>query len=218
MTQYAAHPVSPADLRKEYRAAELLESNAAADPFEQFARWFADAERADVPEPTAMTLATADATGRPSARVVLLKGFDARGFTFYTNHTSRKGRELAENPRASLCFYWTALERQVRIDGSVEPVSRDEAERYFHSRPIGSQIGAWASHQSAVIRSRAELEAREAELRQRFGDTVPLPDFWGGYRVVPSEVEFWQGRPSRLHDRLRYARCVESWTIDRLAP
>jgi pyridoxamine 5'-phosphate oxidase len=213
MTQYAAHPASPADLRKEYRAGELLESHAAADPFEQFARWFADAKAADVPEPTAMTLATADATGRPSARVVLLKGF-----VFYTNHTSRKGRELAENPRASLCFYWTALERQVRVDGSVESVSRDEADRYFHSRPIGSQIGAWASHQSAVIRSREELEARDAELRQRFGDTVPLPDFWGGYRVVPSEVEFWQGRPSRLHDRLLYLKAGDAWTRRRLSP
>jgi pyridoxamine 5'-phosphate oxidase len=209
---------SVADLRKEYRAGELLESNAAADPVAQFGRWFADAGRADVPEPTAMTLATADATGRPSARVVLLKGFDDRGFTFFTNYTSRKGRDLDANPRASLVFFWPQVERQVRIDGRVERVSRAESEEYFHSRPLGSQIGAWTSHQSAVIGSRAELDEREAELKQRFGDKVPLPDFWGGYRVVPDEVEFWQGRPSRLHDRLRYVKVGDAWIRERLAP
>ena len=212
-------PPSPADLRKEYRAGELLEADVSADPVEQFGRWFAAAERADVPEPTAMTLATADAAGRPSARVVLLKGFDARGFVFYTNYTSRKGRDLAENPRASLVFYWTKLERQVRIDGHVERVSRAEADDYFHSRPASSQVGAWTSHQSRAIASRDELDARETALKARFaGGPVPLPDFWGGFRVVPNEVEFWQGRPSRLHDRLRYARAGDGWTVQRLAP
>ncbi len=212
-----AHP-SPADQRKEYRAGELLEADAAADPVEQFRRWFADAEAAGAAEPTAMTLATADAAGRPGARVVLLKGFDERGFAFYSNHASRKGRELAENPRASLVFYWTVLERQVRIDGRVELVGRDETEAYFHSRPVSSQIGAWTSHQSNVIGSRDELGRREAELRERFGTNVPLPDFWGGYRVVPEVIEFWQGRPSRLHDRLRYARRGDAWVRERLAP
>ena len=213
----ASH-ASPADQRKEYRAGELLEADAAADPVEQFRRWFAEAGAAGAAEPTAMTLATADADGRPAARVVLLKGFDARGFVFYSNHASRKGRELAANPRASLCFYWTALERQVRIDGSVERVSRAEAERYFHSRPVSSQIGAWTSHQSTAILSRDVLDAREAELRQRFGDRVPLPDFWGGYRVAPAAIEFWQGRPSRLHDRLLYTKAGDAWKRERLSP
>ena len=207
-----------ADQRKEYRAGELLEADVSADPVEQFGRWFADAERAGVPEPTAMTVATADKAGRPSARVVLLKGFDARGFTFYTNYTSQKGRQLAENPWASLVFYWTQLERQVRVDGRVERVGRDEADAYFHSRPVGSQVGAWTSHQSAVIPSRDVLEEREADLKRRFGDTVPLPEFWGGFRVVPDAIEFWQGRPSRLHDRLRYAKQGDRWHLDRLAP
>ena len=211
-------PTDVADQRKEYRAGELHEADAAADPVEQFRRWFADAEAAAVPEPTAMTLATADAAGRPHARVVLLKGVDDRGFTFYTNHASQKGRDLAENPFATLVFYWTKLERQVRVDGRVEPVSREEADAYFHSRPVDSQIGAWTSRQSSVIPSRDVLDDREAELKRRFGTDVPLPDFWGGFRVVSEAVEFWQGRPSRLHDRLRYARVGDRWQVDRLAP
>ncbi len=209
---------SPADLRKEYRVGELLEAHVSSDPIDQFGRWFVDAARAAVPEPTAMTVATVGRDGRPSARVVLLKGFDARGFVFYTNHTSQKGRQLVENPWASLVFYWTQLERQVRVDGRVEPVSRAEADAYFHSRPTSSQVGAWTSRQSTVIPSREVLDAREAELKRRFGDAVPLPDFWGGFRVVPDAVEFWQGRPSRLHDRLRYARQGDRWAVERLAP
>ncbi|HEX8914718.1 MAG TPA: pyridoxamine 5'-phosphate oxidase [Humisphaera sp.] len=213
-------PLVPQDLRIDYGRGQLLEADAAADPFEQFARWFADAQAAKVPEPNAMTLATADATGAPSARVVLLKGFDHSGFSFFTNYESRKGRELAANPRAALCFYWQPLERQVRIEGTVERVSRAESDAYFHSRPTAAQVGAWASRQSEVLAGRDEIERREAELTVRFAEReVPLPDFWGGYRLVPSAIEFWQGRPSRLHDRLRYLREADgSWKVDRLSP
>lgn len=210
----------PQDLRVEYRLGQLDEAAVAPDPVDQFARWFADAQAAGVAEANAMTLATADAAGRPAARIVLLKGFDARGFVFFTNYASRKGRELEANPRACLCFFWQPVERQVRIEGAVEKVSRAESEAYFHSRPPAAQIGAWVSHQSRVIASRDELTAREAELAARFaGGPVPLPDFWGGYRVVPDEVEFWQGRPSRLHDRLRYQRNeAGGWDVERLSP
>ncbi len=213
-------PLVPKDLRVDYGRGHLLEADAPADPFSLFTRWFADAQAAGVPEANAMTLATADATGRPGARIVLLKSCDDRGFVFYSNYASRKGRELAANPRASLCFFWQPMERQVRVDGAVERVSRAESDEYFHSRPVGAQIGAWVSHQSSVIRSRDELEAKEAELVARFtGGPVPLPDFWGGYRVIPMEVEFWQGRPSRLHDRLRYRRPPGgAWALDRLSP
>jgi pyridoxamine 5'-phosphate oxidase len=212
-------PQIPPQFRRDYTRGELLESQALPDPVEQFRLWFADAAGAGVAEPNAMTLATATCDGVPSARVVLLKGFDARGFVFYTNYTSRKARELDANPAASLCFFWQPLERQVRISGRVERVTQEESAAYFHARPTEAQIGAWASKQSRVIVGRDELERRNAELTAKFaGEVIPLPDFWGGYRVVPSEIEFWQGRPSRLHDRLLYVRDAEQWGIRRLSP
>jgi pyridoxamine 5'-phosphate oxidase len=212
-------PTVPADLRREYTRQALLENDVLPDPIEQFARWFAEATGAEVPEPNAMVLATADASGAPSARVVLLKGFDARGFVFFTNYQSRKGQQLAANPRAALVFFWESLERQVQIEGRVEKVSRAESQAYFHSRPLGSQVGAWVSHQSRVIASREALDQREAELMERYAHgVVPLPDYWGGYRLIPHRIEFWQGRPSRLHDRLEYVRDGEKWTLRRLSP
>ena len=209
-----------AALRRDYARSALAESSLDPDPYVQFGRWLADAVAADLPEPNAVVLATADADGQPSARTVLLKGYDERGFAFFTNLGSRKGRELAANPRASLCFPWIALERQVVVVGAVAPVAREEAAAYFASRPYGSRIGAWASRQSSLLPGREVLEERYAELARRFpeGGEVPLPDFWGGFRVVPATVEFWQGRASRLHDRLRYRRAGDAWLVDRLSP
>lgn len=215
------HMTSLADLRINYSRASLDESDVQADPLAQFDIWLGEALRAQLPEPNAMTLATADAAGRPSARIVLIKALDERGFVFFTNYDSRKGREIAENPHAALLFHWIELERQVRIEGRIEKTSAEESDRYFASRPLNSRIGAWASEQSAVLHSRAELEARETEFHARFGEHPPRPAHWGGYRLVPDALEFWQGRPSRLHDRLRYVRdaaAPNGWRIERLSP
>ena len=208
-----------AALRRDYAMAALRETEADADPVRQFESWFADAVAAQLPEPNAMTLATATRDGVPSARIVLLKGVDAQGFVFYTDYRSRKGAELTENPLAALVFLWKEIERQVRISGSVSRVTVAESEAYYRSRPLGSRLGAWASHQSAVITSRDELEERLRSVTAQFVDgDVPLPPHWGGFRVVPEEIEFWQGRPNRLHDRLRYERTQSGWTISRLSP
>ena len=197
-----------------------MESSLDADPVAQFSRWLTDATLAGLPEPAAMVLATASLAGRPRARTVLLKGHGPDGFTFYTNKTSRKGRELAENPRACLLFPWHAIRRQVIIEGRVSELSAERSERYFHSRPRASQIGAWASRQSTVLGSRAELDDRYSRLAGRWPETteVPMPGFWGGYVVTPDLVEFWQGRENRLHDRFRYRLHDGGWVIERLAP
>jgi pyridoxamine 5'-phosphate oxidase len=211
---------SIADLRQEYGAGGLTEADAGDDPFALFRRWFDQAVAAALFEPNAFTLATCTPDGFPSARAVLLKGLDARGFTFFTNYDSRKGRELAANPRAAMVFLWHPLERQVRVEGAVEVVSAAESDEYYVVRPLGSRLGAWASPQSAVIPDRAFLEKQHAELTARYADgNVPRPPNWGGYRVVPQVIEFWQGRPSRLHDRVRFTRGgTGGWVRDRLAP
>ena len=206
-------------LRKEYTRAGLDESDAALDPIEQFRGWFDDALAANLHEPNAMTIATATPEGRPSARIVLIKGFDERGFVFYTNYGGRKARELEENPHCALVFYWGELERQVRVEGRVSRVSEGESDAYFASRPRGSQLGAWASEQSRSVENRSALERRLRELEREYeGREVPRPPFWGGYRVEPETVEFWQGRENRLHDRLLYSRFVEGWRVERLQP
>ena len=197
----------------------LTEKDAGADPFVLFDRWFREAREAGLYLPESMALATSSADGRPSVREVLLKAFDERGFVFYTNYESRKGDEIEENPRAALAVHWPILQRQVRINGAVEKTTEEESSAYFSTRPRGSQIGAWASNQSSVLRDRGELVRRFRETQERFAsDEVPLPPFWGGYRLIPETMEFWQGRVNRLHDRLRYTRSAAEWTIERLYP
>jgi pyridoxamine 5'-phosphate oxidase len=205
-------------LRRDYRRASLDETDIRPDPLDQFRIWLDEALRAELDEPYAMTLATVDAAGQPSARIVLLRGADARGFAFFTNYDSRKGNELAERDRAALLFYWAPLERQVRVEGRVARVSDADSDDYFARRPRGSCIGAWASPQSAVIPDRQWLEKRVADFDREHGDNVPRPPNWGGYRLVPERFEFWQGRESRLHDRLVYRQAADGWAVERLAP
>lgn len=197
----------------------LDETSVKADPVEQFALWYEEAQRAGVPEQEAATLASATPDGKPSARVVLLRGYDARGFVFYTNYESRKGRELAANPRAALVFYWPEFARQVRIEGSVEQVSAEESDAYFRNRPRGHQLSAWVSRQSEVVASRAVLEQRMRQLAAQYATApVPRPPYWGGYRVIPNVIEFWQGQDDRLHDRIEYVRQNGFWKVRRLSP
>ena len=212
-------PSDVAALRREYSAHGLHRRDLDPDPIKQFGVWFTAAVEAGIPEVNAVTLATVSPENHPTARVVLLKGYSHEGFVFYTNYGSEKGRHLAQNGYAALVLYWKELERQIRIEGTTRKVPLEESKRYFHSRPLGSQLGAWASHQSEVIDARRILEARLAEMEGRFaGKEVPLPPNWGGYAVRPERIEFWQGRPNRLHDRFRYTRLGDNWQLDRLAP
>lgn len=209
-----------ADLRREYASRALTEDAAAADPLQQFSAWFDEALQSQLIDVNAMTLATASPSGEPAARIVLLKAADETGFVFYTNYESAKGRALAANPRACLLFYWSELERQVRITGAVTRTSAEESEQYFHSRPFESQVGATISRQSRPVADRSQIEARYTEFAEKYrGSVVPLPSHWGGYRLAPEAIEFWQGRPSRLHDRLLYTRQPDgAWTRSRLEP
>jgi pyridoxamine 5'-phosphate oxidase len=209
---------SIADIRKDYKQKSLVEEEAAADPFTQFATWWQEAVDSQIEEVNAMTLATVTPQGTPDARIVLLKGFDEKGFVFYTNYTSQKGREMAANPHVALVFFWKELERQVRVEGTIEIVSAQQSEEYYHSRPVLSQLGAWASRQSDIIPNRQVLEEAMEQYKQQFGEQVPRPPHWGGYLVKPTAIEFWQGRRSRLHDRLKYVKKEEGWQMVRLAP
>ena len=209
---------SIAQLRKNYTFGQLSEAEVSPNPLDLFQVWFNQAVKAECPEPNSMTLATADSVVNPSARIVLLKGADKAGFTFFTNYESQKGKELAARPHAALLFHWHELERQVRIKGLVERVSSAESDEYFHSRPAASRIGAWASPQSSEIPNREFLEEAEKRFAADFGDKPPRPEHWGGYRLHPTEIEFWQGRPSRLHDRIHYQLDGAQWRITRLAP
>ncbi|WP_298609902.1 pyridoxamine 5'-phosphate oxidase [uncultured Thiothrix sp.] len=208
-------------LRREYTQAGLSKANLAANPFSQFETWFQQANQANIAEVNAMQIATSTAQGKPTLRTVLLKAFDEQGFVFYTNYHSQKAQQITENPQVAALFFWKELERQVEITGRVEKVSTLESLKYFTSRPRGSQLGAWVSAQSSIISSRKLLEAKLEEMKQKFSNgEIPLPDFWGGFRIIPEAVEFWQGRPNRLHDRFEYRRNTEqnSWQIERLSP
>lgn len=206
------------DLRKEYTLHGLTQDNIADTPYVQFDGWFTEAQNAGIEEPNAMVLATATPEAMPTSRIVLLKHFDEKGFIFFTNYESKKGKDLAANPQASLLFFWHELQRQVRIEGVVEKISRQESADYFFSRPLESQIGAWASAQSSIIENREQLDTAFSDYQQRFGNKVPLPDFWGGYRLVAHYFEFWQGRPNRLHDRIEFSRDGVAWKKQRLSP
>jgi pyridoxamine 5'-phosphate oxidase len=207
------------DIRKDYKLQTLLETDVAADPIMQFDKWWDEAVKSEITEVNAMTLATATADGIPAARIVLLKGYDKNGFVFFTNYQSHKGKQMEQNPNVCLVFFWAALERQIRITGTVEKVSAEESDAYFISRPAGSRIGAWASPQSNVIANRKVIEDRSEEYEQQFAEgNIPRPPHWGGYIVKPVQIEFWQGRPSRLHDRIQYSLHKGSWNIERLAP
>ncbi|MEM9271331.1 MAG: pyridoxamine 5'-phosphate oxidase [Cyanobacteria bacterium P01_F01_bin.143] len=210
-----------ADLRQNYTLGDLTETNVDSNPIQQFKIWFEQAIAADIIEPNAMTLATATPDGKPTARIVLLKGFDERGFVFYTNYQSLKGQQAIANPYGALVFFWDRLQRQVRIEGKITKVSPEESDSYFHSRPLGSQIGAVTSNQSEVIPNREFLQTKQQEIAAKYqeAETIPRPDHWGGFLVIPDAIEFWQGRPNRLHDRLRYRlQANNSWIIERLAP
>jgi pyridoxamine 5'-phosphate oxidase len=205
-------------IRTDYKQRSFIETDAAADPFTQFSIWWQEAIDSQIEEVNAMTLATVTPQGTPDARIVLLKGFDEKGFVFYTNYTSQKGREMAANPHVALVFFWKELERQVRVEGTIELVSSQQSEEYYHSRPVLSQLGAWASRQSEIIPDRQVLEENMEKYKQEFGEAIPRPPHWGGYLVKPTAIEFWQGRRSRLHDRLKYLRNENGWQLVRLAP